>query len=68
MKLTKADIEHMRMLRGELTKLRCWMTGFHAGRDKGNLPAPIPGEDSLRMTISLIDKLAPRQALKGGSE
>ncbi|MBB5700168.1 hypothetical protein FHS76_000006 [Ochrobactrum daejeonense] len=63
MKLTKQQIDKMHSLRSELTKVRCWLTGYHAG-SKTNVG--IPGEDSLRQTIMLIDEIAGRQALKGG--
>jgi hypothetical protein len=38
--------------RGELTKLRCWITGFYAGRG-GN--SQIPGEQVLWQIIQAID-------------
>lgn len=57
-KLTKAQVERLRMLRGELTKVRCWITGFQAGRSSpGSLNVGIPGDDSLRQIIILIDEI-----------
>lgn len=44
--------------RGELTKLRCWLTGFHEGR--GSASSRCPGEDILRQLIIAIDDAAPR--------
>ena len=33
----------------DLAKVRCWLTGYHAGRSvPGSLPIGIPGEDVLR--------------------
>jgi len=59
-KLTKAQVERLRMLRGELTKVRCWMTGFQAGRSSpSSLNVGIPGDDSLRQIIILIDEILP---------
>lgn len=57
-KLTKEQVAKLRMLRGELTKVRCWMTGFQAGRTSpGSLNVGIPGDDSLRQIIQLIDEV-----------
>ena len=45
--------------RGELTKLRCWISGYREGR--GNQPfGAIPGEDILRQLILAIDEASPR--------
>lgn len=56
--MPKIDKDHIRMLRGELTKVRCWHTGFAAGRTHANGLSPhVPGEDALRMTIQLLDEL-----------
>lgn len=42
--------------REELTKLRCWITGFNAGRTPpGSLSNNLPGEDVLRQIIQAID-------------
>jgi hypothetical protein len=49
-KITAAQVEKARMLRGELTKVRCWLTGFEVGTGKSP-----PGVDSLRQTIMLLD-------------
>lgn len=59
-KISKAQADRLTLLRGELTKVRCWMTGFNAGRHSpGHLNPGIPGEDSLRQIIQLIDEIAP---------
>lgn len=50
--MTRAQAEKLKMLRGELTKVRCWHTGFEAGTGK-----TAPGVDSLRQIIILIDEL-----------
>lgn len=52
----RIDMATAKMLRAELTKVRCWMTGFAAGRHGSNTLAGIPGEDSLRQTIQAIDE------------
>lgn len=50
--------EHIKMLRGQLTKLRCWLTGYVDGRNApGAIPFSAPGHDSLRMTIMFLDEL-----------
>lgn len=36
---------HIPALLKEVGKVRCWLTGFEAGRGRANM---IPGEDSLR--------------------
>ena len=41
--------------REELTKLRCWFTGYHAGKGDINILG-IPGELILRQLIVAIDK------------
>ena len=46
------------MLANEIVKVRCWLTGFHAGRGGNGL---IPGEDSLRQIHMLL-----REATRGG--
>lgn len=43
------------MLRSELGKVRCWLTGFHAGRG-GN--SQVAGEDSLRQAQNIFASLA----------
>lgn len=48
----KVDIPTLQMLRGELTKVRCWITGFKEAGKNGP-----PGEDAIRQTIMLIDDL-----------
>lgn len=52
MKLTKAQLDRATIIRGELTKVRCWLTGFEAGTGKSP-----PGVDGLRQAIMLIDEL-----------
>jgi hypothetical protein len=42
----------------ELQKLRCWLSGFNAGRKtpgETNLDHYIPGQDTLRQIILAID-------------
>ena len=42
--------------REELTKLRCWLSGFKEGRQSpGSLICSVPGEDVLRQIIIAID-------------
>ena len=56
----KVDVAKAKMLRSELTKVRCWMTGFGAGRQTPgaiDLHSVIPGADSLRQTILFLDAL-----------
>ena len=43
--------ERAKRLYEELGKVRCWITGFHAGR---NSSVGIPGEDSLRQVQLLL--------------
>lgn len=50
-KLTGEDARRVKVLRGELTKVRCWLTGFEAGT--GKVP---PGADALRQIIIFIDE------------
>jgi len=50
-KIKDADRAHI--LRSELTKVRCWLTGFHAGQ--GDKLGHIPGEDSIRQIILALD-------------
>lgn len=52
MKITKQQLERAAVIRGELTKVRCWLTGYEAGTGKSP-----PGVDSLRQAIMLIDEL-----------
>ena len=51
--ITRQQADRARVVRAELTKVRCWMTGFQAGT-KG---AAIPGEDGLRQAILFLDEL-----------
>lgn len=51
-KITSAQVKKARMLRGELTKVRCWLTGFEAGTGKSP-----PGADSLRQSIIFLDEI-----------
>jgi hypothetical protein len=55
-KITTAQMEKARMLRGELTKVRCWLTGFEAGTGKSP-----PGADSLRQSIIFLDEIVGKQ-------
>ena len=44
--------------RQELTKLRCYLTGYNDGRRvPGALPPMVPGEDVLRQIIMAIDEV-----------
>ncbi len=51
-KRVQIDPAQLQMLRGELTKVRCWLTGFKEAGKNGP-----PGEDSIRQTIMLFDEL-----------
>ena len=43
--------------RYELTKLRCWLSGYNDGRHvPGALPPMVPGEMILRQIIMAIDE------------
>lgn len=54
------DADCARMLRSELGKVRCWLTGFSAGRHiPGGSQFGIPGEDSLRQLQILLDHAEP---------
>lgn len=54
--LKNCDAAHAKMLRDEIGKVRCWLTGFGVGRQQpgGVLPG-IPGEDALRQIQVIID-------------
>lgn len=55
-KTIQIDAEKARMLRGEISKVRCWLSGFGAGRYGGDgPPLAVPGEDSLRQIVLLLD-------------
>lgn len=42
--------------RQELSKLRCWISGFNAGRHvPGTVGPHVPGEEVLRQIIMAID-------------
>lgn len=46
-KKTKVEVEPHWL--HELAKVRCWLSGYHAGRSApGSMPGSIPGEDVLR--------------------
>lgn len=46
-KKTKVEVEPHWL--HELAKVRCWLSGYHAGRSApGSTPGSIPGEDVLR--------------------
>ena len=49
-------------IRQELTKVRCWVSGYDAGRT-GHLGG-VPGADGLRQAIMLIDDIVS-EAAKG---
>lgn len=52
----KFKIEVQDHWRIELTKLRCWLSGFSEGRTvPGHLQHMVPGEVVLRQIISAID-------------
>lgn len=51
----KIDRAHAIMLQAEIGKVRCWLTGYEAGRgDKFN---SIPGIDSLRMVQIFLKEI-----------
>ena len=49
----KFDESRAQMLISEIGKVRCWLTGFHAGRNDG----AIPGEESLRQVQMFLKEL-----------
>jgi hypothetical protein len=51
MKLIDCDVELAQMLKEELVKVRCWLTGYRSG-SKGDGP---PGEDGLRQLQVILD-------------
>lgn len=51
MKISKEQLRRAAIIRGELTKVRCWLTGYEAGT--GKTP---PGVDSLRQAQLLLDE------------
>lgn len=58
-KCLKKKIEIQDHWKIELTKIRCWMSGYRAGRTlpgQTNLDSIIPGEDVLRQIIMAIDE------------
>lgn len=56
LKLKGCDAKRAEVLAQELGKVRCWLTGFEAGRGRPNM---IPGEDSLRqLQVILKDSVA----------
>jgi hypothetical protein len=58
--------ERLTMIRNELTKVRCWLSGFGAARLVANvLNSHVPGEDSLRQVIVMIDDILKEQKKKG---
>lgn len=57
-RLKPGEREHLLRLRAEIGKVRCWLTGFHAGRQApGQLPVGVPGEDSLRQAQMLLEEM-----------
>ena len=58
--LHDCDRERAQMLKEEITKVRCWLTGFQAAGKSGP-----PGEDSLRqMTVILDQSMARNPVMK----
>lgn len=54
--LKDCDAARAKMLRDEIGKVRCWLTGFEAGRtNPGHLNAGVPGQDALRQIQIIID-------------
>lgn len=54
--LKDCDAQRADMLVSEIGKVRCWLTGFHAGRNvPGSIDFSVPGEDALRQ-IQIILK------------
>lgn len=45
--------------KSELTKLRCWLTGFKTGRGN-DFPNAIPGEDVLRQICQAISEVTSK--------
>lgn len=67
MKITKAQLARAKVIRAELTKVRCWLTGFKAGRQgAGTFSADshIPGDDALRQAIIFLDEMCAEGASK----
>lgn len=55
--LHDVDLDRARMLRAEVQKVRCWLTGFVAGRSGPNgHPIGIPGEEGLRQMQIIFDE------------
>ena len=55
--MKKKKIEVQNHWRDELTKLRCWLTGYNDGRSApGHLQHMVPGEMILRQIINAIDE------------
>lgn len=57
--LKDCDAERARILSAEIGKVRCWLSGYSAGRSTpGTIPVSVPGEDALRqMQIILKDAI-----------
>jgi hypothetical protein len=54
--MKKKKIEVQDHWRDELTKLRCWLSGYNDGRSMpGHLQPSVPGQDILRQIMSAID-------------
>jgi hypothetical protein len=54
----KKKVEVQDHWRSELTKLRCWIEGYSAGRNvPGSTPHSLPGQDVLRQIIMAIDEV-----------
>jgi len=65
MKLADCSIQRAEVLYEEITKVRCWLTGYMAGRTKpGELAVGPPGEDSLRQMQILLRESIARERKK----
>ena len=54
--LKDCDAARAKMLRDEIGKVRCWLTGFEYGRSApGTLGINVPGSDALRQIQIIID-------------
>lgn len=61
MKLTDEKREHYKSLINELGKLRCWLSGYRAG--KGALDS-IPGEQAVWQVQNILDALVAESKKK----
>lgn len=60
------DSARAKMLSAEIGKVRCWLTGYHAGRAGHDVP--IAGEDSLRQTQLFLGELLREEAGQASKE